>query len=206
MKKLFGSMLLLLVFLMACGNTGTTETNAEAKQEEAQVGKEQSTDDQHPCDLLDVEKVADILGLDANQIESLREDFSNMQTCTMSSTELNEEGEKVDFLNLTITEDGDGSFDFENAIKNQLDNKTIRVPAGPDKGIDVPVKSVEGLGGFGVMHSAAHYSVLNFNEGKRKRYSLTLYRKIPGNFVFDGIEGDSEKLEASLVKIAKSLW
>ena len=198
-------MLFMFIFLMACGSSGPNETSAEAEQDKPQVEEAQSMDDQHPCDLLNVEKIADILGLDANQIESLREDFSNMQTCTMSSTELNEEGEKVDFLNLTITEDEDGSFDFENAIKNQLDNKTIRVPAGPDKGKDVPVKSVEGLGGFGVMHSAAHYSVLNFNEGKSKRYSLTLYRKIPGNFVFDGLEGNSEKLEAYLVEIAKSL-
>ncbi|HKK89740.1 MAG TPA: hypothetical protein VJ917_12885 [Saprospiraceae bacterium] len=205
MRKLFGSVLFGFVFLMACGNSSPNERNNEAEQEKPNVEEAQSVDDQHACDLLDVNKIADILGLDANQIESLREDFSNMQTCMMSSTELSEEGDKVDFLNLTITEDDDGSFDFENAIKYQLDNKTIRVPAGPDKGKDVPLKSVEGLRGYGAMHSAAHYSVLNFNEGKSKRYSLTLYRKIPGNFVFDGIEGDSEELETYLVEIAKTL-
>lgn len=69
----------------------------------------------------------------------------------------------------------------------------------------VPLKKIEGAGSNGAGHVAAHYATVIFHDDNKLRIAVTIYRKIPGNFIFNGLDFSEEEALAKVAELAKSL-
>ena len=202
MKNLF-ILLILTTFIAACGAEEAAQETDETNAKTEEVSETDAVDG-HPCDLLDLEEVSGILGLDNSKITAEKENIGN-DVCMWNTTEISEEGEQTLVLHFDLMKSEDGFPNFENQITSMITSGTFEVPAGPDKGEQVPVKEVAGIGDKAAIYSASNYTTLIYHSGNQTRHTITLYRNVPDSPVFDGLNHTSEELEEKLTLIAKSI-
>ncbi len=207
---------LLGAFLWACqsdpkenkntsNDLSTEETNQNETDDQA---KAQMSTDAHPCDALDLEMLAKLIGYKKELMSSEKKTVtSSIVSCTVRSTEFAEEGDTDGDGILYVdkmTQKKDSKF-FENQISRTLTKGTMKVAAGLDKDKEVPVREVKELGSGAMVYSAADYTTLMFHIDNKVRYTVTLYRKTKNKMYADGIDKPSEKLEEWVEEIARNL-
>lgn len=197
------SFLTFMIFLLLIGCAAESANSPE----EAASSPKADFSQKDPCEYISLDKIAEILGLDASKLSTTTEEFAGTTTCTFHTTEIvADPGDAAeDVAVIAVRHNDDGKARFDRAIANQLTAGTFKVPAGPDKGKDVPVKKIEQLGSDAAGHAAAHYATILFHDTNKIRIAVTVYRKIPGNFIFNGLELTEDEALQKLEAMAKSL-
>ena len=158
----------------------------------------------HPCDLIELNKMAELLELDVNQMRARRERKGN-DICIVSTTEIGQKGKEQDIFFFNLLINSNGKADYKKGISEMLAEGTLLIPAGPDEGKYMPLKQVEGLGGEAFVYSAAHFTALIFEKNNQYRYTMTLYKNVANSDIFNGLDQDSGELEEALIELAKSM-
>ncbi len=186
-------------------NTATTEGSKTSKKTVPADKKDFEKPKQiHPCDLIDLNDMAEMLNLDVNQMSARRERKNN-PVCIVSTTEFAKGGKEQDIFFFNLLINSNGQQNYEQGIASMLSAGSMEIPAGPDKGKFMPLKEVNDLGGKGFVYSAAHYSALIFQKNNQYQYTMTLYKDVADSDIFNGLNANSQQLESWLIELARSM-
>ncbi|MEM6264000.1 MAG: hypothetical protein AAGI38_15915 [Bacteroidota bacterium] len=194
---------LITLSAIACGNDPQPEVKSTASAPAPQKAILQ-TSSQNPCELIAIDELAAVLALDPGKITPTKSTGSD-NICVFATTELSEEEESVDFLYVDVRYNKNGSDDLELLINSRIEQGSMAVPAGPNKGKMIPTREVKEVGDKAVIYSASYFTTLIFHKENKVRYALTFYRDVPKSFIFDGLALTSEELEVKLIEFAKTL-
>lgn len=192
---------MIFLLLIGCAAESSNSPQETAPEQEAEISKND------PCGYISLDKFAEIFGLDASQLSTRSEEFAGTSTCTFITSEIAADpgDDPEDVAVIAVRYNEDGKFGFGTALQSQLARGTYKVPAGPDKDKEVPLRKIEQLGDDAAGHAAAHYATIIFQDDNKIRISVTIYRKIPDNFIFNGLELTDEEALEKLEVMAKSL-
>jgi hypothetical protein len=152
-----------------------------------------------------METFASLNGQSADAIEFRKEDLGN-QICSAYLLGDNDDSSYDDLLifQFDFMKSKDGFPNFNEAIANILAAETFMIPAGIDKGMAVPVREVN-AGDKAYIYSAQDYSTLMMHKGNQARYTLTFFRQIGNDGMYEGLNLSPAELEEKLVLLARAL-
>lgn len=209
--RYFIYLLILFSISLACSSSQTeSETSNSTNELDSTTSTETNTQvdkrfdlDQEPCAFLELEKMASILNL---KVEDISLDNGGTY-CTGDASGIDKENQEkaIRFLYIDKFVSKNGRPNFESMMNTMINNNKFRIPAGPDKDKDVPTRKVEGIGDLAFIYSARNLSTLVYHFNNEIRFTLTLYRKVPGVKFADGFDMPTEELEAKVIELAKAM-
>lgn len=144
MRRIFDIHLILFsIFILSCVAPEESSSVPTAEDQSTEQKLVAPTNDQHPCEQLDMETFTTFIGQSADAIEFRKEDLGN-QICSAYLLGDNDDSSYDDLLifQFDFMKSKDGFPNFNEAIVNILAAETFMIPAGIDKGKAVPVREV----------------------------------------------------------------
>jgi len=208
MNRVFSFILILSTsfFFHSCaGSEDKKDTAAPATDPPAEQSSLTKSEDMHPCERLVVDDFASLIGQSVEEIELRKEDLGN-EICAAYILGDNDDSSYDDLLvfQLDFMKSKDGFPDFNQAIINLITAGTFTLPAGIDKGKSVPVREVN-VGDKAYIYSAQDYTTLMMHVGNEVRYTLTFFRQVGNDGMYEGLKFSPSELEAKLVELGRTL-
>lgn len=197
--------LIFFALFLACGSSEESSSSTIEKDKTEKQESASPISDRHPCEQLDVDAFAGLIGQSADAIELRKEDLGN-EICTGYLLGDNDDSNYDDLLifHFDFMKSKNGFPNFHEAIVNILEAGTFTIPAGMDKGKEVAIREVN-AGDKAYIYSAQDFTTLMMHRGNQTRYTLTFFRQVGDDGLYEGLNFSPGELEEKLVQLARTL-